>query len=426
MTSRPATGGSTRRDTSVWRSTSVVFVGNVVSRGLGFLFPVVLAQVLGRSDFALVFFYVNTGFFVGELVLAGFPSALTRQLAASRDQRGADWLVSAAAAGIPLLAASILLSGIVSERANAAAFETSLVIVGLTIDAYYFAVLRGLGRFGLLVTYRIGANLVQIVAVVAASLLGAAAVSAFVAIYAFSYLLPILLIEVSAGPLRSLHPLAGRARRHELRRLAAFAIPALVSGIAYAGLLGLDAFWLRVLAPEALADYAAARTLAMPVTLVSFAVGVVLMPRVAAAADNDRRGLLVRAVLLTVTANAFAVLGYVIASEAVVSFVYPPSFAAAASLAPLVALEIGMLGLYSVLSQWWMGTGRPLRPAVILVASALVASMVHLGLDPVLGGAGAALALLLGATVGTAILGGTTVLDVRGGQAVARPVRAVR
>ena len=72
----------------------MVFGGNVAARALGFLFPVVLARATGRADFALVYFFVNTGFFVGELVLAGFPTALTRYLAAPGTVERGTWLLA--------------------------------------------------------------------------------------------------------------------------------------------------------------------------------------------------------------------------------------------------------------------------------------------------------------------------------------------
>ena len=87
----------------------VVFTGNVIARGLRLRFlPVVLANLLGRSDFAIAMFLINTGFFAGELVLTGFPTAMTRALAAERDgTRRASWVVAALLGGIPLLVISV-------------------------------------------------------------------------------------------------------------------------------------------------------------------------------------------------------------------------------------------------------------------------------------------------------------------------------
>ena len=50
----PRSGGST-----LWSATALVFVGNTLARGLGFLFPIVLAHSMDRHDFALVYLFIN-------------------------------------------------------------------------------------------------------------------------------------------------------------------------------------------------------------------------------------------------------------------------------------------------------------------------------------------------------------------------------
>ena len=90
----PRSGGST-----LWSATALVFVGNTLARGLGFLFPIVLAHSMDRHDFALVYLFINMGFFTGELVLTGFPTAMARQIASekvpSERERGFRQLSSA-------------------------------------------------------------------------------------------------------------------------------------------------------------------------------------------------------------------------------------------------------------------------------------------------------------------------------------------
>jgi O-antigen/teichoic acid export membrane protein len=400
-----------------WTSTVVVFVGNVIARGLGFAFPLVLSRAVGRPEFALVYFFISTGFFVGEIVLAGYPTSLTRFLAAPGNVARGAWMVSSWVAGAPLLVASIGIGFIFAAQADADPALLALVIVGLTIDAYYFAALRGLGRFGLLVGYRIGANLAQIVLLLVAWWLDVATVPIVVGIYAFTYLIPIVAIEVVVGPVHRLLGQAARANLALVRPLTRFAIPALISGTAYAAIMGLDVYWVRLLAPAELADYGAARALAMPMSLVPFAIGVVLMPRVAATHPADQHRLLNQALGATIVASVGAVVGYVVLGATLVSLIYPPSYAAAAGIVPVLAAAVGVLGVYSVLSQWWMGRGRPAGPAVALVIGAIAAGIAAVALVPDLGAIGAAIAMMIGSGSALAILGAATVTG-RGAPAV--------
>ena len=62
---------------------------------------------VSRDDFALVYLFITTGFFVGELVLAGFPTSLTRYLAAPGASDRGSWFLSGLVAGLPLLLLSL-------------------------------------------------------------------------------------------------------------------------------------------------------------------------------------------------------------------------------------------------------------------------------------------------------------------------------
>lgn len=403
--------GPARPSTSFWATTGIVFVGNVVARGLGFLFPVVLARAAGRDDFALAYFYINTGFSAGELVLAGFPTALTRFLAVSEASERRAWVVSGIAAGLPLLAASGVVGWLLADRASGSPLLLAAVIVGLTIDAYYFSVLRGLRRFGLLVGYRIAANLAQLVLLLIAIGLGIASIDLVVAIYAFVYLVPIAVIELAAGPIRGLGGRRPLEFGRRAREMSALAIPALITGTAYTAILGLDVFFVRVLSPASLPDYGAARALAMPMTLVSFAVGVTLMPRVATSDVAGRWRLLRQAILATAGLATLATLGYGLLGPAVFGVVFPSAFATHGTSLGLMAAAVGLIGVYSVLSQWWMGIGRPLVPAASLVTGALAAGAGHLALTHEYGAVGAAASIGIGAAVALVLLLAATVRE---------------
>jgi O-antigen/teichoic acid export membrane protein len=398
----------------------VVFVGNAVARGLGFLFPLVLARVTGRADFALVYFFVNTGFAVGELVLAGYPTGLTRFVSAYPEAR-ARWATSAVLAGIPLLATSIALGCVLSVQSAAPIAPMVVVVVGLTIDAYYFALLRGLGWFGTLMMYRISANAGQLLVLAVAAWLGVASVGLAVAAYSLLYLAPMLVIEMKRHPLRSVFARGARPSLESVRALTRFSIPALVSGVAYAAIQGLDVYFVRTFASAQLADYGAARSLAMPMQLVPFAMTVVLMPRVASADDHHRVRMLREALGVTLIALVAASLAYVVLAGPLIAVFFPESYRRASELLIFVAPALGLVGLHSVMSQWWMGTGRSLEPAACLSAGAVVAVCGQVTITAHAGAAGAAASIGLGALAAIGLLGLLTVARVRGVNRSLRP-----
>ncbi len=404
-------------------ATVVVFAGNLIARGLGFLFPVLLARGLDRDSYALATFLIATGFFAGELVLTGFPTALTRALATgpSASERSA-WFASSLVAGLPLLAASALLGAVLAVVGQAPVGLLILVIVGLTVDAYYFATLRGLQRFGWLASYRVAANGLQLALLVVLIALDLLTVEVAVVLYSLVYLGPILAIELASRPVASLarqgdaQTKVTRARIGELTR---FAVPALISGTAYGAILGFDVFFVRLFAPEAVADYGAARSLTLPLLLVPFALSIVLLPRVAAASPLHQARALGRALAVSSAAAALGWLGYVAFGSLVIERIFPPSYAAAAEPLTTLAPAVGLLGVYSVLSQWTLGTGRPWAAAAALSIGALVTLAAHATLTASMGAVGAGWSIGIGVAVAMILLGGSALRHIGRVRAVA-------
>jgi O-antigen/teichoic acid export membrane protein len=58
-----------------------------------------------------------------------------------------------------------------------------------------------------------------------------------------------------------------------------------------------------------------------------------------------------------------------------------------------LSLAVGLLGVYSVLTQWWIAIGHPLRPAFTLTAGAAATAVLQVVLTPELGATGASLAI---------------------------------
>lgn len=383
-----------------------------------------VAHVLDRPAFAVASLLISTGFFAGELVLTGFPTAMTRALAGTDDDgRPAGWLGAAVLGGIPLLVLSSVLGIVLAVRADAPPALIVVVIVGLTIDAYYFALLRGLRRFTLLTVYRVSANLAQLVLLLALAATGTATLESVVVLYGLVYLVPIVLLEATLRPGRAVGRDVFGDLRPRLDSLTAFAIPALISGTAYGAVLGFDVFFVRLFAPDALADYAAARSLAVPMLLVPFALGVVLLPRAAGASADVplQTRLLVRALVVTLGVSVLAWLGYLVLGGWAIDRIFPASYAGARE--PLAALvpAIGLVGTYSILSQWTLGVGRPWTAAISLALGALVTVIGHLTITAALGALGAGIAIGLGAVTAIIVNSGLTVRWLRSADLAGRP-----
>ena len=116
----------------------------------------------------------------------------------------ASWTLLAVAllGGIPLLVISVGLGALLATRGDAPVGLLTVVIAGLTIDAYYFALLRGLRRFGWLAIYRVAANLAQLIVIAGLALVLGVTLSleVVIAVYSLIYIVPIVVIELVDGP----------------------------------------------------------------------------------------------------------------------------------------------------------------------------------------------------------------------------------
>ena len=394
------------RRTALWRSALVVFAGNSVARALGFVFPVLLAHLLRRDDFALAYFFINGGFFVAELVTASFATAMIRHIAAEQDRsRQGRWLVAAIVRGLPMVCLAAIVGETVSLVAGAPPLLMTAMVVGLSIDIYYFGALSGLQRFGTLVGYRIAANLAQLVLLAVLAIAGVASVPTVVTLYALVYVIPIVAIESVKGPVLAALKAARRPTEGDVDTLTRFAMASLVAGLAYGGVLGLDVVLVRVLAPSDLASYGAARALTMPMTMIPLALGVVLLPRVAATPEAERRQLLLRAVRTTALLTLAVGAGYLVLGGLAVAILFPASYADAVGTLRALVPALGLLGIYGVLSQWCLGAGFPRWPATSLTAGAVIGAGADFVLIPLFGGRGAALGMTVGLCAAIALLG---------------------
>lgn len=421
--------------TSLWRSALIVFTGNTVARALGFVFPVFLAHLLNRNDFALAYFFINGGFFVAELVTASYATAMIRHIAAeAQPARQGMWLRAAIVRGVPMICVAVIVGEIVSLIAGAPPLLMAAMVVGLSIDIYYFGALSGLQRFRTLVGYRMAANLAQLLLLAVMAIGGVASVPTVVTLYALVYVIPIIVIETVRGPVSAVLKSARRPTGAEFGALTRFAKASLAAGLAYGGVLGLDVVLVRILAPHDLATYGAARALTLPMTMIPLALGVVLLPRVAATAEGERWHVLVKAVTVTGVLTLLVGFGYMLLGGLAIDVLYPASYASATPTLRALVPALGLLGIYAVMSQWCLGAGFPKWPAWSLSLGALLAAAADLVLIPRYGAAGAGIGMTIGLCVALGMLArlllrharrGTRTADVRWAPADAGPVLRV-
>jgi O-antigen/teichoic acid export membrane protein len=390
---------------SFWGKLGGMVTGTMFARAIGFLFPVLLTHLETRPAFGLIYFFIGAGFLVSEFSTSTYPVAM---ITLGAGERGAvpvgRWFSAAALGSVPAVLVAVICGEFLSYVAGAPAGLMTVVVLGLSLDGFYFSALTTLEEYRLTVVYRCIANIGQLVLLACAVAAGVASVGVVLAIYALIYVVPIAAIEAYRGPVRVAGWRRTGASAARIRRLTSFAIPSLVAGLSYGVIFGGDVFLVRLLARADSAVYAAARALAVPLIIAPTAIGTVVQPETAGAAPEDQWRMLQRVLAAGVGIALIGTLAYAALAGPLVSLFYGHDYLEAASQLRLVAAALAVLGVHTLLQYWCLGAGLPRLPAVSLVCGATIAAAVGVFAVPRLGGNGAAIAIAVGMTAAVGIL----------------------
>lgn len=396
---------TTSATASFWGMLGGMVTGTMFARAIGFMFPVLLARWEPRPAFALIYFFIGVGFLVAEFSTATYPVAMITLAAGDREAgQAGHWFTAALLGSIPAVIIAAVCGECLSYFAGAPAGLMTVVVVGLSIDGFYFSALTALEQYRLTIVYRTLANTGQLALLAAAVIVGIASVGVVLAIYAFIYLVPIAAIEVHRGPVRAAVGRWSPAGTARIRRLTRFAAPSLAAGLSYGAVFGGDVFLVRLLARHDSAIYSAARALAVPMIIAPTAIGTIVQPRTAGATREEQWAMLRHALTAGVVIALIGTLAYAVLAGPLVSLFYGHAYERSAPELRLVAAALAVLGVHTLLQYWCLGAGFPRLPAISLGCGAALTALLAFLVVPRLGGSGAAIAIAAGMTVGVGVL----------------------
>lgn len=390
---------------SFWGKLGGMVTGTMFARAIGFLFPVLLTHWEAKAAFGVIYFFIGAGFLVAEFSTSTYPVAMITLGAGERGTVPVGrWFAAASVGSIPAVLVAVIFGEILSYLAGAPAGLMTVVVLGLSLDGFYFSALTTLEEYRLTVVYRCIANTGQLILLACAVAAGIASIGVVLAIYGLIYVVPIAAIEIYRGPVRTAGWRRSGASADRIRRLTSFAVPSLIAGLSYGVIFGGDVFLVRLLAQQDSAVYAAARALAVPLIIAPTAIGTVVQPETAGAAPEAQWAMLRRVLAAGVGIAVIGSLVYAVLAGPLVSLFYGHDYEAAASQLRLVAVALALLGVHTLLQYWCLGAGLPRLPAISLALGAAITAAVGFVAVPRLGGAGAALAIAVGMTIAAGVL----------------------
>jgi O-antigen/teichoic acid export membrane protein len=390
---------------SLVRSSAVVFVGNGAARLLGFLFYVVAARLLNPADYGTLA-YALAILVTASIFLTNAPGGLARFLARNANDRAkqdyyySNWIAVAAIAFllsvlvfIPFIPITRLTGwfalGIVVNLANIAVFET------------YLEAQRGLSRFTVIGIFYTLANLLQLLGILVAGVLGFRSASLFLIVYGLSAIAAVILLRVPARtPLRFQ---LGRVNLRQMGRIGRYIAPIVAQGLFHSLWWGADLILInRLISATASGNYAAAKTLTQALTLAPAALTLAAGPRLSRLSESDLRKEVFRLLGLASVVILPPAALLVLLQHPLTHFFYGSKYTNVLDAFDPLTAGFVLYGFYAVLASVWGALGRPLVGAVTTGCGTVTTVALAIFLIPSLGLVGGGIAFAAGA--GTQLL----------------------
>lgn len=392
-------------DSKVIRHTVWLTISNVLTKLFAIIFTVVLARTLTANDYGL-FKYVLSLASIFSILLLGIPVSLTKYISQYRTQQTKiDKYVST---GITLSILLFLLTSIVIILYGANSIFTLLVVLKITVDAFYYALIRGLINFNKLLAFRFVTNLLNAILVLIAVLsFTDISISLAIAIYVSTPIISILIFETIQNEKFRIK-LKHFSKKCAIKILK-FAAPVIIASVGYDIMFNIDTIIIKQLEGlESVATYSIARTLTLVFTFISGATVTLLMPKISnfLSHNNDFAYILrvTKKTLMVILLSSLTIyIAYVLFGELIIRLLFTEKYLDA--FYPLLLLSLGQIFFsgFSIIWSVWEGQGKPYLPSIITILGALLNIIGNYILIPLYGINGAAISTA-GVSVATFIV----------------------
>jgi O-antigen/teichoic acid export membrane protein len=143
--------------------------------------------------------------------------------------------------------------------------------------------------------------------------------------------------------------------------------------------------------------YRLAKTLVVLFTFIPQGNNMLLLPEVAAAPKSQHRRLLLRSLSTSTVINLAMLVPFMLSLGPMINLLYGPKYALDISTTFVLALGTIIMGVYTILTSFYVGTGRPAVETVSRIASLAASGLVAVLMIPTYGAIGAAWSTLAGA-----------------------------
>ncbi|MFQ6057146.1 MAG: oligosaccharide flippase family protein [Methanosarcinales archaeon] len=378
-------------DKNFIKSSIIVCIGNVINRMLGMVFFIILARMYTPEDYGFIRYVIAIATTSVAVASSGYPSALTRFLGKYGKNKEARYLYfSNTIVAVSILLFSTIFVLFIIGKLN---IDIFLVIVGSTILAMYSGLVRGLHLYNRLAVFNITTNITKILLILLVFYITEYAHPFFIlAIFAFSCLIPIVLLElVKSMQIKFKKSLISKIT---MKNLTKFAVPVIIMSLAYNIISSFDIIYIEYyIGTTDVGVYSVEKTLIQVFLFVPTAINIVLMPTVA---GFEKKQKIVSYTKLSLILTALMSSGLLIllyfTGALLIETLFTSKYLGALNSLYVLSLGMAFFSIYSVIDTTWTGIGKPSLPTSIMVITAIINIITNIYFVPILGIFGAGIA----------------------------------
>lgn len=396
-------------DKEFLKSSGIVGIGNVVARGFGFVFLIIIARVFSTQDYGIIRYSITVATIASIPLFYGFPTTLSRYLAKYDDKNTRNSYFSNAIFAISIiLTITIIIITLISFFIEGIDIFITIIIVGYAVNTTYFEIVRGLLLPKRIMIYKISVGAVKIsLVLLLIYIIKINSTDLVLVIFGISSFMFILIEVFKPIKLKFKIKLISKKRLSELTK---FAIPLMITTAAYHIIFGIDILFIKYYEGiDEVGYYGVARTLSSVFYFVPVAIVTMLIPIVSKSDKKLYLGYTKLSIKLTLFASLVLLVLFFLFGEFAIKTIFAERYLEGLDALYVLCIGMSMFSLYIILEALVVGIGKPEFDAKSMVGTMVINIVGNICLVPKYGMIGAGVAFVIGVGFGLGLLGFYTI-----------------
>ncbi len=348
------------------KSTALLTINNVLTRGIAVAFFVILARAMTISDYGLFRYLIELSM-IYSIAFSGIPTAITKYLSQYRknEKECKDYLSN----GILIIIAIYIILATIIFFVHMNSIFLMLFLFATCVDFFYIGYARGILNYIKLLGFKLTENILQLTILVASFIiLKHIGFSYAVIFFSFSPLVSLLLFEIIKPQIK----IALKFSKEKIKHIVKYAFSVTLGSIGHIVMFSINVIFIKHFYNEAqVAYYSVGITISQVFTFFSSAVITIILPEVSAL-KNKRKLLkpLLLAIGCSLLLSIFILIALLILKRYIITLIFTEKYLP--TVAVILPLSLGQISIaiHEILSATFQGLNKPIIPSITISIAA--------------------------------------------------------